>query len=394
MAVYCIFFRNFAPMKHFWTLLLAAMLLTSCKHHDPEDEPTLRRVVVVYMVAENSLSSPFASSDLDEMRRGTASIPDDCQLVVYYDNASSQMPQILTFDSKQGEQVLYQYRNDPVSTDSAAMQQALTIIRQKCPAQTYGLVMWSHASGWIPAQPRKTFGIDNGRNTTSNDGGEMEISTLANVLQKSGMTWDYVFFDACFMQCVEVAYELRHATAWCIGSPAEIPGNGAPYTVIMADLFRPADEVWHIAEDYYKEYINDTGVVLSVVKTSEMEALAEATAPLLTTLPQYPTTSDVQRYNPANLAWKPAYYDMGSAMAKWQTEADYQTWRQALERAVPYRFATDYWLSTMTGRSTYPEVTDPEHIAALSMYIPVAGHAMNEYYMQTAWWKRMRKVES
>lgn len=381
-------------MKRYWIVFLA-FILASCATHDPEPAPTLKRVVVVYMVAENSLSSPFAVLDLSEMRQGAASIPDECQLVVYYDNASSQMPQILTFDSKNGEQVLYQYRNDPISTDSAAMQQALTLIRQKCPAQSYGLVMWSHASGWIPAQPksapRRSFGIDNGMNSILNDGTEMEISTLGHVLQKSGMTWDYIFFDACFMQCVEVAYELRNVTDWCIGSPAEIPGNGAPYTKIMADLFLEPDEAWHIAEDYYKHYSDNTGVVLSVVKTSELEALADATAPLLTTLPQYPTSNDVQRYNPANRAWKPAYYDMGSVMAKWCTETDYQQWREALERAVPHRFATDYWMSNMTGYTTYPEIIDPEHIAAISMYLPVVGHAMNDYYMQTAWWKRVKR---
>lgn len=380
-------------MKYYWIILLV-LIATSCKKDEPEPAPTMKRVVVVYMVAENNLSS-FSASDLYEMRQGMKNIPDSCQLVVYYDNASTnQMPQILTLDSKQGEKVLYQYRNDPISTDSAAMQQTLGIIRQKCPARSYGLVLWSHASGWIPPQPRKTFGVDNGKNLSAGSasaiGTEMEISTLANVLKKSGMQWDYIFSDACFMQGIEVAYELRDAVKWCIGSPAEIPGDGAPYTEIMADLFREPDEVWHIAENYYKHYIHGSGVVISAIKTDELEALADATAPLLKNMPDYPSTTDVQRYNPSNTQWKPYYFDMSSAMYQWCTEADYQTWRQALERAVPYRFATDFWLSAMPGYAVYPDVEDPEHIAAVSMYIPIAGHAMNEYYEGTAWWKRMR----
>ena len=149
MVIYCTKMINFADMKHYWTILLAALLLVSCKKDEPEPDRTMKRVVVVYMAAENSLS-PFANYDLEEIRKGMTSIPDSCQVVVYFDNASSQAPEILTFDSKNGEQVLYQYRNDPISTDSATMQQALAIIQQKGPARSYGLVMWSHASGWVP----------------------------------------------------------------------------------------------------------------------------------------------------------------------------------------------------------------------------------------------------
>lgn len=378
-------------MKHYWIILLA-LIATSCKKDEPEPGPTMKRVVVVYMVAENSLSS-FSASDLYEIRQGMKNIPDSCQMVVYLDNASNQMPQILTFDRKKGEQVLYQYRNDPISTDSAAMQQALAVIRQKCPARSYGLVMWSHASGWVPPMPRKTFGIDNGKNTSANEGQEMEITTLANVLQKSGMQWDYIFFDACFMQCVEAVYALRNAVKWCIGSPAEIPGEGAPYAEIMADLFLEPDEIWHVAEDYYMHYPKYSGVVLSVAKTSEMEALAEATAQLLSARSDYPVNNYLQRYNPNPdiTTWKPEYFDMGSAMAQWYADSDYQTWRQAMEQAIPYRYAPESWLSNMKGYSTYPDIIDPEHIAAMSMYIPVAGRSMNEYYTQTEWWKRMRK---
>ena len=386
---------NFADMKHYWTILLAALLLVSCKKDEPEPDRTMKRVVVVYMAAENSLS-PFANYDLEEIRKGMTSIPDSCQVVVYFDNASSQAPEILTFDSKNGEQVLYQYRNDPISTDSATMQQALTIIHQKCPARSYGLVMWSHASGWIPPLPRKAFGIDNGQNdssqTTGNMGTEMEITTLANILQKSRMQWDYIFFDACFMQCVEVVYALRNAVKWCIGSPAEIPGNGAPYDKIMADMFLEPDEIWHIAEDYYEYYPRSTGVVLSVAKTSEMEVLADATAQLLSAQSEYPVNDHIQRYNPNPdiTTWKPEYFDMGSAMGQWYTETEYQTWRQAMELAFPYRYSPDNWLSYMKGFPTYPEIIDREHNSAMSMYIPVAGRSMNEYYMQTEWWKRVK----
>lgn len=395
MAFYCIKNRTFARMKHIW-IVLFALFFISCKEHDPEPEaPIMRKhVVVLYMIAENSLSSPFAAEDLNEIRQAITHIPDSCALVAYVDDSrTDQLPQIISFDKKAGEKIVFQYRNDPISADSATMQQALKIICNKFPAQHYGLVMWSHGSGWIPQTkaPQRTIGVDNGQNTSSNAGTEMEISTLANVLKNTGLHWDFVFFDACFMQGVEVAYELRDIADWCIGSPAEIPGRGAPYNSIMPDLFRESDEVWRIAETYYDNYRSKDGLIISALKTSELEALADATAPLLATLDEQPATSGIQKYlaycNHAQ--WKPEYFDMGSAMGKWFTGEEYTTWREALERAVPHRFATEQW-TTVFYSDFNPYITDPEHIACLSMYIPVEGHKWNDYYRQTAWWKRMR----
>lgn len=390
MINYCAIFTIFAAVKHLWIALLS-VLAVAC-HDDIELPPaTLKQVVVVYMMAENSLSS-YASKDLNEIRQAAAVIPDSCALVVYYDEANSnQQPRILRFD-RTGEHVVYQYREDPISTDSTFMQQTLAFITSSYPAEHYGLVMWSHGSGWLPQTPRRTIGVDNGNNSTSNVGTEMEISTMANILRKSGCHWDYVLFDACFMQCVEVAYELRDVTEWCIGSPAEIPGTGAPYHSFMGELFLDSDNAWKIAQKYYEYYQFNKGLVISAIKTDKMEQLAETTAPLLASLPEYPNTDDVQIYvrDLRTQPWYTNYHDMGSAMNHWLSSDIYSTWLNALEEAVPHRFATSQWDSSFTQYFT-PVVADPDHIACLSMYIPIENGQHNEHYTNTAWWKRMRR---
>jgi len=374
-------------MKNCCIVLAILTLFASCHKDEPEPEITLERLTVVYIIAENSLSS-FADFDISEMRKAMGSIPDSCKLAIYIDESSNQTkPRIITMDATEGEQTIYQYQTDPISTDSATMQQALSIIMEKCPARHYGLVLWSHGSGWIPPKKRRTIGIDNGRNSSSNDGSEMNISTLANVLQKTNVHWDYIFFDACFMQGVEVAYELRNVTDWCIGSPAEIPGNGAPYDYIMTDLFRPSEEAWRISEDYYNYYQFGTGLVISAITTSELEELAAATAPFVTKVDTFPSTDGIQVYrNPDDFS--PQYHDMGSAMHKWLTEAEYQEWKEAMNRAVPHHYATDRW---MTQYFFDARITDPENVISMSMYIPVKGHILNAYYKQTSWWKRMNQ---
>ena len=385
-------------MKH-WYIVLLTLLCVACHHHEVEVPAIVsRHVVIVYMMAENSISA-YATDDLNEIRRAMGSIPDSCRMVVYFDDSSNERPKLLTFDKKKGEQVLHEYTSDPVSTDSATMQQVLELAIQQCPARSYGLVLWSHGSGWIPAQPtaqaqaqpKRTIGIDNGSNSSSNSGTEMEIPTLANILRQTGVEWDYVFFDACFMQGVEVAYELRDVATWCIGSPAEIPGSGAPYDYIMADLFAEREDAWTIARDYYDYYINRGGLVISAIRTGEMEALAEATRPYVQSLDTYPSTDSIQKYLPVvnKNQWKPEYFDMGSAMGQWLYDDDYPEWREVLNRAVPHLYFTHYWTSQFTGNGGfYPVITDDDsYIACLSMYIPVEERRLNDYFTHTAWYR-------
>ena len=385
-----------------WYIILLALLFVACHHDENEPDVVSQRVVIVYMAAENSLSG-YATSDVNEIRRATGNIPDSCKVVVYMDGSSDEMPQILTFDNRKGEQTLYKYKFDPISTDSSTMQQVLELVIQRCPARSYGLVLWSHGSGWIPeppttpakAQPKKTIGIDNGQNTYDNTGKEMEITTLANILRRTNAEWDYIFFDACFMQGVEVAYELRDITDWCIGSPAEIPAEGAPYDYIMGSLFAEKEQVWTIARDYYEYYLNNGGLVISVIRTSEMEALAQATRPYLQGLSEYPNTASIQRYLSfkSSKQWKPEYFDMGSAMSEWLNEEEYPKWRDALYRAVPYHYFTQRWRSSFMNLSGwYPIITVPdEFVSCVSMYIPIKDRVLNEHFTRTSWYRDVWK---
>ena len=373
-------------MRHLFTAILVLFLCVSCKDELELPKTTWKRVVVVYMMGENSLST-YAQRDLNEMREAMRTIPDSCQLVVFFDNSRNEInPQILTFDAKGGEKTLFTYKTDPVSTDSATLQQALQTIVKASPAKSYGLVMWSHGSGWLPQKPANyTIGIDNGKNTLVNKGKEMEIPTLANILRKTDERWDYVFFDACFMQSAEVAYELRNEVEWCISSPAEIPAEGAPYHELLPMLFD--NEPWHIAEAYYEYYKTREGIVISAIRTSEMENLAMATKPLIASLPSYPSTEGIQQYFGLEYPeqWEPEFYDMGSAMHKW-FESDYDAWLEVARKAVPYYYATQQWT---TGYPDFfdPKLTDEEHILGISMYIPTENGRQNEAFKRTSWYK-------
>ena len=66
-------------------------------------------------------------------------------------------------------------------------------------------------------------------NSHSNSGSKMEIADVAAALDDFPRL-DFILFDACFMQAVEVAYELRHVAKYIASSPAEIPN---PANIIL-----------------------------------------------------------------------------------------------------------------------------------------------------------------
>ena len=58
----------------------------------------------------------------------------------------------------------------------------------------------------------------------------MDISELAAAIDGSGVRFDYLLFDACFMSSVEALYDLRRAADYIVASPCEVMAHGFPYT--------------------------------------------------------------------------------------------------------------------------------------------------------------------
>ncbi|MCD8266369.1 MAG: clostripain-related cysteine peptidase [Prevotellaceae bacterium] len=372
--------------------LLTALLIASCSDTLTLPDSQLRRTVIVYMMAENSLSQ-YAQEDLDEMRSATSLIPDSCRLVVFFDNSRKDIkPEILCLTRDLGETLQFEYSTDVISSDSATMLSALRFMIDANPSDEYALILWSHGSGWIPASSSsvkaKTIGIDNGSNSTSNTGQEMGIPTLRHVLEETGAHFEYILYDACFMQCVEVAYELRELTDWSIGLPAETPANGAAYDKLMPFLFEAEGYPKDITEQYYQEYADNYGAVISAIRSSSLPQLATRTSALLAPLDDFPTDG-VQQYcaYSSRTGYKPEYYDMGSCMGAWLDEDAYQQWLSALDEAVPYRYLSPEW-ATSYSTAFRPRLTDKEHSVAVSMYVPAEDRdAYNSAWRGYEWYR-------
>ncbi len=111
-------------------------------------------------MADNSLSG-FASIDIDEMMKGMEAVDASLyNLLVYVDDASRAGAQSYKFPTlyrlskdKNGNVVKETVKRNirsKVSTDPAVMQEVLKRAFTEYPAESYGLVLWSHGEGWIP----------------------------------------------------------------------------------------------------------------------------------------------------------------------------------------------------------------------------------------------------
>ena len=372
-------------------ILYIGALLTGCRDTlvPPEEVPQPRaeaeRTVIVYMAADNTLFT-LVKQDTTEMVRGKNSVPKDVNFIIYLDDQLT--PAIYELSAKRGLKLWKQYDEELCSTDPNVMLEVLQDIEYYFPARHYGITIWSHASGWLPERKssrRNTIGRDENPSTESL---EMEIPVLRDVLSRLPK-FDYIFFDACFMQCIETAYELRDVTSWMVGSPAEIPGLGAPYDRIIDALCK--GDARGIVEGYDSGYSGIYGgVLLSCIDCSQLDALAEATGRLLT--PFYmehaePSADGFQAYC-SFLNMYTDFFDMRTTMCRLLLEEDYAAWMELFDKAVPLRTypSSLEWIAIFCKPAI---LNDPECYGGVSMFVPMEkynNYGWNEDFQKTSWY--------
>lgn len=388
-------------------LVVTCVSAVSCsKDSEKEDETTGARSVLVYMAAENSLNS-FASSDINEMLQAKSKLKEGENLVLYVDDTD--YPRIYVINKNTSAESftrLQAVKNFSEEMDSASPEifsEVLEYFFSHYKAESYGLVMWSHGSGWVnnysksttaSSQVRRTICLDNGHNLALDNGSKMEVADMATVLG-AYPKFEFILFDACFMQSMEVAYELRNATDYVIGSPAEIPGSGAPYQNIVAPMFSATFNPDELVYNYYIYYgaSNKSGVVLSAIKTDEFDGYLTVMQDLLSRYSFLDESLYADKLNYYLYAWNrrhnvpyPDYYDIQGVMRSALSSDDYTVWKQAFDKLVPCKYASAGWYSIYGNIMS----VDQDQCGGVSMFIPLEKYSSDyfyEYYSQTSWGK-------
>ena len=394
-------------------------------HKDSNDNPeptTSQRTVMAYIAADNDLSTRggYDISDILEMEEGANQLGAGSTMVLFVNRMyNSEYPFIakLTGNKNTPLDTLYKYDSERYCSDPAVFREALQKMIELCPANEYGLVLWGHGTGCavdpdsIASQaPRRAYGYD-GKNQTW-----MNITQMAAALD--GLPkMKFIFADCCHMEGIEVAYELRNHTEYLIGSPAEIPGRGAPYHILLKELFNTSPTFYqNIINVYYDYYANPANldknekgawpymtngysIPLAAINTACLPQLAIATHDLIDNAtggyPQYPNSPDVN-----SIAYYfgfdvPMMYDMRAVMSRLATPTDFAQWDAIYQQAVPYYRMSMKWMTVFDGRYTFNSYYYPYYYdlrsdmvngafdstlpyGCVSMFFPIVGKGYDE----------------
>ena len=431
-----------------YILLFALLALAGCTKDGEEPRyPHSSRVVLVYMAGDNSLGG-YVQDNLDAMRRGMASAAAGNRTIAYVDTPGGN-PRLVEITAS-GTKTLHAWSSPHNSASAATVREVVSLVRTLAPADRYGLVLWSHGLAWMPSwatgyltrskarmaepwpqtkheemlpasftsatrpdsapvsvtaagpasadRPIPTASVPTswpatkwfGQDTGENPAGYLDTEQLSEAIP-SGV-FDWILFDACFMASAETLYALRDKADRIVCSPAEVIADGFPYAEIMAELLRPEPDLRAVCETYYRHYAEHPNssyrsATVSLIETSQLEALAAATANVLSEVlaadPEVLSVMNLNRLQSLDRYRRHFLFDAGSVVGELETRglvpaslAD--AWRAQLARTVTYEAHTP----TMLGLAL-------DECCGLSMYVPVSAYAdLNEYYRSLEWYRQ------
>lgn len=380
-------------------LSVFCMCLQSCEQEDtiPESSDPGGRLILIYAVAANNLQKNFYS-DMQELKDVAPRLDLKRNKVLVYAVLNDAVCALMELDSQGRLDTVARFPELPLSTSPERINEVMEMVRHDYAAYPYkGLVLWSHATGWLPYfggnSPRKpvmhSFGSDNYHDANY----QTNITDLADAIP-AGL-FDFIWFDCCYMANIETYYQLRDKCDHLVGSVLETDEDGMPYDLTMpyllrreADLRAAAFEFYDscIAKDeFYQQHMPTVHIAVSVsiVDTQALNALASASRVFFATGQPPLTFTDIQNYS--RLSGNRPFYDMEQFLDAYSdvNEIARANLKQAFSDAVTFKLISD---KDFNGRPI--SVAD---YSGLSMHaFADNGTPDNNFYKVLDWYKATR----
>lgn len=358
--------------KQTWLLSFFVLVAVSCSSEMGMDGPAApRRTVLVYLAGDNSLSDEVREK-MDALVAGWHNAQDN--LLIYQDSrdvdGTPSLMKVEVGEAGAYTEVVKEYP-EANSADPEIFSAVLRDVISGYPAPSYGLLLFSHGTGWLPEGrytnlQQERSGGSSLRSIMEDNGREMAIAGFAAAIPDG--QFDFIVLEACLMASVEVAYELRGKADYLLASSAEIlsPGFTPVYPAVLDALFRqPEADLPAVARSYY-DHCNSLdppyrSATVSVVRLERMDALAEAMREVYACCPDSPEKAavEVQCFDRGaerlffDLGDWLDYLDAGDAGARNAVV----TAREKLAEVVICKAATSYFVnlpvSSHSGLTTY-----------------------------------------
>ena len=380
--------------------VLSVALLGGCMKELAE-APAPCRPLVVYLALDNNLQMEY-DARMSALRR---SWRPGMELWVYADTPSGATLGRMEPTSGGAELRTVESYGAENSASGATLERVLRTVWERSPATGYGLLFFSHATGWLPEGGLQAPLVS--RSIGLDQGSEMSLDAFVSAIP-SGMPLDYVIFEACLMAGAEVALALAGHTDGVLASSAEVvaPGFRPLYESgleVLTERTRPVPELLAAFGQSYMSHVEGLSgeyrsATLSLIRTSSMPALAEAvrrvTRGFADEEGRDTPPAGLQHFDrPGAYGDRPAaarFYDLEAYVEACLADPDAEAaFRGALADAVVWRDATERFLG---GDGSPYKGFDIGRHSGLTLYVPRGEFpALNETYRRTAWWQATRE---
>ena len=372
--------KKINPYNLLSKLLLSAGLifgLSSCSE-EPSDSPYVsseaESTTLIYAVATNSLSSNFVG-DTTEMVAAAPYIDLSKNNVLIFATTYKNDPQLLKLTkngNKYNFKVIKNFSTDKSSLDPERISEVLDYVIDSHKADSYGLIFWSHSTGSQPYLQTETRSEENtgdnsvklpglysfGQDINSTLGMtfQINIDELARVIPDN--TFDYVWFDSCYMSNIESIFEFKNKCNYYIGYPTEVLEYGLPYDIVLPYIAKKNADVVTAADLFFKYYAENSysGLRYATVAVTDMKKIDKLAdicrsyfvagyQPSATSFIKYTRGSSGPFYDLA---------DYAKAMAKYkEMEFSKNEWDAVLDEVVIYKATTNYFLTLPISQEQY-----------------------------------------
>jgi hypothetical protein len=262
------------------------------------------------------------------------------------------------------------------SADPAVFASVINEVKAAYPAHSYGLILFSHASGWLPKAT-----LTSPRSIIIDQRDEMELIDFAAAIPDH--TFDFIVLEACFTAGIEMAYELKDKTNYILASSAEIlsPGFSDIYADVVADIFSSTANLNAFARKAFEYFDSQSGeyrsATFSIIRTDKLQALAEWVKNAGVDLSEN-IIGSVQHFDRYSYH---LFFDFFDSYRQTLTAAQSAELERLIGECVVYRVATPWFMPQSSGFEIRTH-------SGLTTYIRQARFPfLNSEYSKLAWTK-------
>lgn len=393
------------PGFHKIYIVLTAVLLSvfsSCC--EKGTDVTIDRTMLVYIAGDNNLSIYINGNINDMTGCMDAEVSGHNNLLAFVDKPYNNSFLLRIHDQKVDTVRMWDINLNSSSPEVLSM--VIDYVVKEYPAESYGLLLWSHGTGWAPSSahryiderqlrvPERTgssdmndlSGIrrpfDTTRALLADEGSGnmdwMDIDELPQAIPDS--LFDFIMFDACLMSSAEVVYGLQRKAKWIIASAVEIMANGFPYWLVTPYFFN-ADYV-SLCREYYDYYNSQSGIYktagIALIETAQFHLVTEAFRNVVDNATVSVSDIDLWQLQRCDRFRRPVMFDMMSVAEALRPGVDALVrLNDALDHCLRYLANTEYVVSELR----------LNEYCGFNCFAPIAAYdgVLNPLFAETEW---------